>query len=218
MFYEEEILKQEKQRPVQDRGPTHAPVSHTDETTPISQNNRHDVTPPNEECQSSERGRVPPLELLSRLFPTQKKSVMELILKGCHGDLLRAIECVLPSHEKAVAASKSTEYSVLQYNSGMRPPFVPPQARSAYPSSVRPGAYPIYGSHSYSYPMVEYMAHQKCALGPKSSVNEEAPYKMGRPMNDQHANIIGKVCPECATKCSPSSNFCSSCGKCFTEA
>ena len=42
------------------------------------------------------------LDLLSRLFPEQKRDVIELILKGCNGDVVQAIECVLPSHEKAV--------------------------------------------------------------------------------------------------------------------
>ena len=35
-----------------------------------------------------------PLELLIRLFPTQRRSSLELILKGYHGEVLRAIECV----------------------------------------------------------------------------------------------------------------------------
>ena len=43
------------------------------------------------------------LELLSRLFPEQKRGVIELILKGCNGDIVQAIECILPSHERAVA-------------------------------------------------------------------------------------------------------------------
>ena len=41
-----------------------------------------------------------PLELLIRLFPTQRRDVLELISKGCHGEALRATECVLPSHER----------------------------------------------------------------------------------------------------------------------
>ena len=43
------------------------------------------------------------LDLLSRLFPEQKRGVIELILKGCNGDIVQAIECILPSHERAVA-------------------------------------------------------------------------------------------------------------------
>lgn len=41
--------------------------------------------------------------ILMRLFPEQKRNVLELILKGCGGDLVQTIECVLPSHEEARA-------------------------------------------------------------------------------------------------------------------
>ena len=42
------------------------------------------------------------LDLLARLFHEQKRGVLELILKGCNGDIVQAIECVLPSHERAM--------------------------------------------------------------------------------------------------------------------
>ena len=42
------------------------------------------------------------LDLLSRLYPEQKRGVLELILKGCNNDIVQAIECILPSHERAI--------------------------------------------------------------------------------------------------------------------
>ena len=42
------------------------------------------------------------LELLCRLYPEQKRGVLELILKGCNYDLVQSIECILPSHERAI--------------------------------------------------------------------------------------------------------------------
>lgn len=42
------------------------------------------------------------LELLCRLYPEQKRGVLELILKGCNNDVVQAIECILPSHERAI--------------------------------------------------------------------------------------------------------------------
>ncbi|CEF60410.1 Doublesex-and mab-3-related transcription factor 3 [Strongyloides ratti] len=36
--------------------------------------------------------RIPPLQLLSKLFEDQEKQVLELILEGCNGDVLLAIE------------------------------------------------------------------------------------------------------------------------------
>lgn len=41
------------------------------------------------------------MDILVRLFPEQKRNVLELILKGCGGDIVQTIECVLPSHEEA---------------------------------------------------------------------------------------------------------------------
>lgn len=37
-------------------------------------------------------GRLAPIEILLRLFPTQRKAVLELVLQGCSGDLVKAIE------------------------------------------------------------------------------------------------------------------------------
>ena len=42
------------------------------------------------------------LELLCRLYPEQKRGVLELILKGCNNDVVQAIECILPSHENNI--------------------------------------------------------------------------------------------------------------------
>jgi hypothetical protein len=159
---------------------------------------------------------IPPLELLSRLFPTQKRSVLELILKGCHGNLLQAIECILPSHEKALLLVKQSEPAYAQYSPTMRSPFTPHNA--GYGPTVRP-AYSMFTSQPhYTYPILEYVAHQRprslSATCPKS---DEQSFKAVGPPGEMN-NIVGRVCPECSITCSAASNFCHSCGKCFKES
>lgn len=47
-----------------------------------------------------------PVDILARIFPHQKRSLLQLVLQGCHGDVLQAIEQILNSH--------STEDSALE--------------------------------------------------------------------------------------------------------
>lgn len=37
-------------------------------------------------------GRLSPLDVISRIFPHQKRSVLDLVLQGCNGDVVKAIE------------------------------------------------------------------------------------------------------------------------------
>ena len=57
-------------------------------------------------------GRLTPLEILERVFPLQRRSVLELVLQGCNGDLVKAIEhfisaqdTVAAQHQAAIQAS-----------------------------------------------------------------------------------------------------------------
>lgn len=47
------------------------------------------------------RANRPPLEVLKKIFPAHKPAVLELILRGCGGDLVGAIEVLLSSRSSA---------------------------------------------------------------------------------------------------------------------
>ncbi|KGL73329.1 Doublesex- and mab-3-related transcription factor 3, partial [Tinamus guttatus] len=49
----------------------------------------------------------PPLEVLKKIFPTQKPAVLELILKGCGGDLVSAVEVLLSSRSSGASGERS---------------------------------------------------------------------------------------------------------------
>lgn len=51
----------------------------------------------------------PPLEVLKKIFPTQKPTVLELILKGCGGDLVGAVEVLLSSRSSIAGDRTSAE-------------------------------------------------------------------------------------------------------------
>lgn len=44
-------------------------------------------------------GRLSHLEILERIFPNQKRTVLELVLQGCNGDLVKAIEHFLSAQD-----------------------------------------------------------------------------------------------------------------------
>ena len=176
-------------------------------------------------------GRIPLMELLLRLFPSQKRSVLELILKGCHGNVLQAIECILPSHEKAVAAQRGLEPPILHYPPqinpypSMHPALFPHQPRPGYQGTFNPGPHPLYGASNCTYPntVVDYMSHKRCAISNCNSPSDGLPRSsyQGHSPQSESAKVPGagvsKVCPECSANCSPTSNFCSLCGKSFRE-
>lgn len=53
----------------------------------------------------------PPLEVLKKIFPTQKPTVLELILKGCGGDLVSAVEVLLSSRSSVAVGERTAAES-----------------------------------------------------------------------------------------------------------
>ncbi|GFS21101.1 doublesex- and mab-3-related transcription factor 3 [Elysia marginata] len=58
-------------------------------------------------------GRLTPLEILERVFPLQRRSVLELVLQGCNGDLVKAIEHFISAQDTVAAQHQAA----LQANS-----------------------------------------------------------------------------------------------------
>ncbi|XP_044534395.1 doublesex- and mab-3-related transcription factor 3 [Gracilinanus agilis] len=53
----------------------------------------------------------PPLEVLKKIFPNQKPTVLELILKGCGGDLVSAVEVLLSSRSSVTGGDRTSAES-----------------------------------------------------------------------------------------------------------
>ncbi|KAK6180112.1 hypothetical protein SNE40_012320 [Patella caerulea] len=52
-------------------------------------------------------GRLSHLEILERVFPYQRKAVLELVLQGCNGDLVKAIEHFLSAQDTVLAQQQA---------------------------------------------------------------------------------------------------------------
>ncbi|XP_073247688.1 doublesex and mab-3 related transcription factor 3, truncated-like isoform X3 [Porites lutea] len=102
---------------------------------------------------TSDHGRY--MNILTRLFPEQKRNVLELILKGCGGDVIQTIETVLPSHEEALARGQL----LAGVPRGLFPGPPPPSGYSAF-SPLSPTI-----PHGIPLSAVEYHAASKCASG-----------------------------------------------------
>lgn len=63
-------------------------------------------------------GRFSNLEILERVFPSHRRSVLELVLQGCNGDLAKAIEQFVSAQDTIDAHSKiePSQKSAVRYN------------------------------------------------------------------------------------------------------
>ncbi|CAG0914099.1 unnamed protein product [Notodromas monacha] len=107
--------------------------------------------------------KLTPIEILSRIFPGQKRSVLQLVLQGCKGDIIRAIEHFLsssdfnqsPAQLMQMAAAAATLSRVSQQQSPTSQPKAP--FKSAFTPLSLPQAPPAhqnspFGSHVLNFP------------------------------------------------------------------
>lgn len=64
-------------------------------------------------------GRLTNVEILERIFPSQKRNVLELVLQGCDGDLVKAIEQFLSVQDTFVAQHHQHQQQQLQHHASM---------------------------------------------------------------------------------------------------
>lgn len=110
-----------------------------------------------------------PLEVLSKVFPSHKENVLELVLKGCSGDVVQAIECILGGKNHSVDLPVSPGSSV---------PSIP--LGSSYPSVPFPGAKPtLLSTMPPTLPMMSLNGVTKTTTHPLSSVRVFSPQPHG---------------------------------------
>ena len=123
---EREMEEEEEEDPDQ-------PLSITSDTKRRKPENRANGEP----MTSAEHSRH--MNILTRLFPEQKRNVLELILKGCGGDVVQTIETVLPSHEESLARG----HFFASLPRGLFPGPPPPNSYSAFSPPTIPQGIPL---------------------------------------------------------------------------
>lgn len=70
--------------------------------------------------------------MLQRIFPHMKKSVLQLILQGCNGDIVQTIEQVLSNHGSDQSSAASTSSSSFMPHPGLVSTMTNSSFRSAF--------------------------------------------------------------------------------------
>ncbi len=61
-------------------------------------------------------GRLSSLDVISRIFPNQKRSVLDLVLQGCNGDVVKAIEHFLSINDAMILHHSHTGHNFPSFN------------------------------------------------------------------------------------------------------
>lgn len=104
------------------------------------------------------------IELLTRLFPNQHRYLLEMILQGCYGNILHAIQVITKSSSLPSSSSDATAPSQPPFTTSSQPPTgskPPPSVnyggllgnayRYLYPGIMPPPSYLFPGSPGLSY-------------------------------------------------------------------
>lgn len=113
--------------------PEQSPRSY-DPPSPKSPASKSDSKSPFDESALAHYGgnKRQPIEMLARIFPHMKRSVLQLILQGCGGDVVQCIEQILNSHGDMHGMSSQLMGSPLITPHGISSPLGAPSLKSAF--------------------------------------------------------------------------------------
>lgn len=166
-----------------------------------------------------------PLVLLMRAFPSQCRSVLELVLQGCGGNVVQAIECLLQNQEKkqfplpmpvpvigSVGGPPATIHPALHFQAppifrkpepfshsfGHRPPLSPSCPYPPPPPLLKPK--PQVSGYPFSMEAVLASPPNNVRAGSGSPKGEEK-------------SVMVHFCTKCGRKANCDDNFCAFCGQ-----
>lgn len=165
-----------------------------------------------------------PLGLLIRAFPSQCRSVLELVLQGCGGNVVQAIECLLQNQEKkqlplpmpvpvigSVSGPPTSMHPALHFQA-------PPLFRKPEPFSHGFHRPPMSPNCPYPPPppllkpkaqVTGYPFSMEAVLAPPPNnvdAGSGSPKEEGKP-------VVIHFCTKCGRKASCEDNFCAFCGQ-----
>lgn len=165
-----------------------------------------------------------PMGLLVRAFPNHCRSVLELVLQGCGGNVVQAIECLLENRDvKKQPIQVPTPVSIIA-NMPMHMSPIPrdihPAIHSASPFFRKPDPFPTFLHKSSSTP-----PYPPPLLKPKAQLSGY-PFSMEAVLATPPANSPGSpkdeahpfnFCTKCGRRANASDNFCATCGHKFQK-
>ena len=115
-------------------------------------------------------GRLSYVEILERLFPYQKKAVLELVLQGCSGDVVKAIEHFLSAHDTIIAQ----QHMMWRHAN----PGVEQQYQYLPPYMLHPDMMPFHAARQ-TFAQREQPGKASCETGMKSAFSPLSPNSIG---------------------------------------
>lgn len=166
-----------------------------------------------------------PLMLLMRAFPSQCRSVLELVLQGCGGNVVQAIECLLQNQEQKKQFPLRMPVPVIGSVGGAPTAIHPALHFQAPPLFRKPEPF----SHAFHRPPLS----PSCPYPPPPPLLKPKPQVSGYPFSmdavlasppntvsagsgspkGEEKSVLVHFCTKCGRKANCQDNFCAFCGQ-----